>query len=122
MLQAVALGAAALAPGTHQTHHGARLIPDAPSTVTATAAADAPKKKPNILLMLTDDVGWGAMGYHRNMTYGSLNVPANPEIITPNFDRLVKEGVELDRHYAAPFCAHSAEYATQHAATDAARQ
>jgi len=29
----------------------------------------------------------------------------NPEMITPNSDQLVREGIELDRHYVFYFCA-----------------
>ena len=41
--------------------------------------------RPNILFILADDLGWGDVGYH-----GS-------GIRTPNTDRLVETGVELDR-------------------------
>lgn len=52
-------------------------------------AADA---KPNLVVMVADDMGWGDVGYH-----GS-------EIQTPNIDRLVAEGVVMDRFYAFPIC------------------
>ena len=48
--------------------------------------------KPNVVFIMADDLGWNDVGYH-----GS-------EIRTPNIDRLVKEGVELDRYYAFPVC------------------
>lgn len=48
--------------------------------------------KPNILFILADDLGWGDVGYH-----GSV-------IKTPNIDRLVAQGLELDQHYVAPMC------------------
>lgn len=47
---------------------------------------------PNIIIIVTDDLGWGDVGYH-----GS-------EIRTPNIDRLAREGVRLNRFYAAPVC------------------
>lgn len=50
------------------------------------------RKKPNILLFVADDLGWGDVGYH-----GSKNR-------TPTIDRLVKQGVELDQHYVCPQC------------------
>ena len=50
------------------------------------------KRKPNILYILADDLGWGDVGYH-----GS-------EIRTPNLDRLAQSGVELDQHYVCPMC------------------
>jgi len=52
----------------------------------------AAASKPNILLIVSDDQGWADVGYH-----GS-------PIKTPNLDRLAREGVELDQHYAAPMC------------------
>ena len=47
---------------------------------------------PNIVLILTDDQGWGDVGYH------------GAEFPTPNIDRIAKEGVELDRFYVTPIC------------------
>jgi arylsulfatase A-like enzyme len=55
------------------------------------AAADAPKR-PNVVIILADDLGWRDVGYH-----GS-------EIATPRLDRLAAEGVVLDRFYAQPTC------------------
>ena len=55
--------------------------------------------KPHILFMLVDDWGWANVGYHR----------ATPtrEVVTPNFDNLVKEGLELDQHYVFKLCSPS---------------
>src|SRR6476620_2314539 len=49
-------------------------------------------EKPNIILIIADDLGWNDVGYH-----GS-------EIKTPNVDFLAKNGVELNRFYANPTC------------------
>lgn len=49
-------------------------------------------KKPNIIIILADDLGWGDVGFH-----GSA-------IKTPHLDRLSKEGVILNRYYTAPIC------------------
>lgn len=55
-------------------------------------AAAVETQKPNILLVVADDLGWGDVGWH-----GS-------PFKTPNLDRLVHAGVELDRHYVQPVC------------------
>ena len=48
--------------------------------------------KPHIMFLLVDDWGWADVGYHRNSS--------SEEIVTPNIDNLVKEGLELDQHYS----------------------
>ncbi len=48
--------------------------------------------KPNILFILTDDLGWGDLSCH------------NSHIKTPNIDRLMKGGVEFTQHYVCPVC------------------
>jgi len=50
------------------------------------------EERPNILLILADDMGWNDVGYH-----GS-------EIQTPRIDALAAGGVVLDRFYAQPTC------------------
>jgi arylsulfatase A-like enzyme len=49
-------------------------------------------KRPNILVIVSDDQGWDDIGYH------------NPEIRTPNLDRLAREGMKLENHYVQPQC------------------
>lgn len=51
-----------------------------------------PDKKPNILIIIPDDLGWSDVGYH-----GS-------EIKTPNIDKLARTGVKLEQHYVMPTC------------------
>jgi arylsulfatase A-like enzyme len=48
--------------------------------------------KPNILIIITDDLGWNDIGYN-----GS-------SIKTPNIDRLAESGIRLDQHYVMPTC------------------
>ncbi|WP_231603607.1 sulfatase-like hydrolase/transferase [Neorhodopirellula pilleata] len=49
---------------------------------------------PNIVLMMSDDQGWGDVGFN-----------GNADIITPNLDSMAKNGVRFDRFYAAaPLC------------------
>ena len=66
-----------------------------PGIVTAGAAQRQPAnaQRPNVVLIITDDVGYGDFG-----SYGA------PDIKTPNIDRLAKEGVKLTDFYAAPLC------------------
>ncbi|MEX2581540.1 MAG: sulfatase-like hydrolase/transferase [Verrucomicrobiales bacterium] len=55
------------------------------------AAADTP---PNILLVMTDDQGFGDISSH-----------GNPWIETPNMDRVATEGARFDRFFVEPVCA-----------------
>jgi len=51
--------------------------------------------KPNILVIMTDDVGiWNVSAYHRGMMGGS----------TPNIDRIAKEGALFTDYYAQQSC------------------
>ena len=52
-------------------------------------------KKPNILVIMTDDVGvWNVSAYHRGMMGGR----------TPNIDRIAKEGALFTDYYAQQSC------------------
>ena len=63
------------------------------TTAMAQAKDDASaEQRPNIIIILADDLGWADVGYH-----GS-------DIETPHIDRLANEGVKLNRFYATPFC------------------
>ncbi|SHI47649.1 Arylsulfatase A [Rubritalea squalenifaciens DSM 18772] len=46
-------------------------------------------EKPNIILVMTDDQGWGDVSYH-----------GHPHLKTPNIDALAAEGMKLERFYA----------------------
>lgn len=50
------------------------------------------QKRPNIVFIIADDLGWADVGYH-----GS-------EIETPNIDRLAQKGVRFKQHYVMPTC------------------
>lgn len=53
-----------------------------------------PLDRPNIVLVMADDQGWGDMAYN-----------GHPRLKTPNFDALAREGVRFDQfHSAAPVC------------------
>jgi arylsulfatase A-like enzyme len=49
---------------------------------------------PNVLLIITDDQGYGDLGYH-----------GNPIVQTPNLDRLAAVSVRLNNFYVSPVCA-----------------
>ncbi|QGJ69122.1 Arsenite-translocating ATPase ArsA [Planctomycetales bacterium 10988] len=51
-------------------------------------------KSPNVLLIMTDDQGWGDIHSH-----------GNPDIDTPVLDEFAKESIELTRFYVSPVCA-----------------
>ena len=61
-------------------------------TSSARGADAAGPKRPNIVLIVADDLGWNNVGYHGGVGR------------TPNIDRLAREGVELDRFYVSPLC------------------
>lgn len=63
----------------------------AAATSVAAAQANA-AKRPNILLIVADDLGYSDLG-----AYGG-------EIDTPNLDALARDGVKLTSFYASPFC------------------
>lgn len=62
------------------------------AALTTLHAADTPLAKPNIIVVVADDLGWGHVGWQ------------NPKVQTPHLDRLAKAGVKLNRHYVAPVC------------------
>jgi len=71
---------------------GLQLLLFATLLVSAAELFAAPAKKPNIIIIAADDLGWNDVGYH-----GS-------DIRTPAIDRLAKSGVQLDRFYVCPIC------------------
>jgi arylsulfatase len=79
-----------------------RLITGGFSLLTAAAAlfcavgpAQAAEKKPNILVIMGDDIGmWNIGAYHRGMMAGK----------TPHLDKLAKEGMLFTDYYAEASC------------------
>jgi arylsulfatase A-like enzyme len=62
-------------------------------TAAGAAAQPAAPARPNVVLIVTDDVGYGDIG-----SYGASDVK------TPSIDSLARDGVRLTDFYAAPQC------------------
>jgi arylsulfatase A-like enzyme len=62
-------------------------------TAAPAAAQSSTAAKPNVVLIVTDDVGYGDIG-----SYGA------PDVKTPSIDSLARDGVRLTDFYAAPQC------------------
>lgn len=62
------------------------------SGLTSTRLLGNEVQRPNILLIVADDLGWSDVGWHHG--FGK----------TPTLDALVRTGVELDQHYVQPVC------------------
>ncbi len=63
-------------------------------TAAGTAAfGQAKAKRPNILLIITDDQGWGDVGLH-----------GNDKLKTPNLDRVAREGMQFTQFHVCPVC------------------
>ncbi len=56
--------------------------------------AEAPEGRPNVILVMTDDQG-----------YGDLSCHGNPDVETPNLDRLYSESVRFTDFHVDPTCA-----------------
>ena len=54
----------------------------------------AQKLKPNVVLILADDMGWG-----------DLHINGNKIIETPAIDRMASNSMRFDRFYVCPLCA-----------------
>ena len=58
------------------------------SPLSALHAADSQARKPNIIFILADDLGWGDLG-----CYGNL------DIATPSLNRMAEEGMLFEQFY-----------------------
>ena len=74
----------------------------------STRAATAPVTRPNIIFILTDDLGYGDVGaFFQNQRQAARN-RSEPSHMTPCLDTLAAEGVRFTHHYCpAPVCAPS---------------
>lgn len=69
---------------------------NAPADATAKNRAPSPAERPNILLIMADDLGWGDLG-----CYGGRR-------ITPNLDQLAADGTMFTSYYCpSPLCSPS---------------
>ena len=64
------------------------------STITAGAlASQPPARRPNVVLVLTDDQG-----------FGDLSIYGNPYLNTPNMDAVARQGVQFTQFQVCPVC------------------
>ena len=52
----------------------------------------ADEKRPNVVLIMADDLGYGDVGWHGG------------PYKTPHLDKLAKDSVRLEQHYSLPVC------------------
>lgn len=61
--------------------------------------ATAPAERPNVIVIVADDIGYGDVGFHAAVADG---------VVTPNLDELARSGVVFENAYAAsPICSNS---------------
>ncbi len=66
------------------------------------AAAARPADQPNVVVILTDDQGWG-----------DLSLNGNRNLHTPNIDQLAEQGAQFERFFVCPVCSPTrAEFLT----------
>jgi arylsulfatase A-like enzyme len=70
--------------------------------VSAIPSIAAPVRRPNIVVILADDQGWG-----------DLSISGNSNLSTPNIDSLARDGALFDRFFVCPVCSPTrAEFLT----------
>lgn len=79
------IGSAAVSAGTLS------VLPDCAS---AGVAVGTERKRPNVVLIMTDDQGWGDISSH-----------GNDKIDTPMMDSLASDGARFERFFVSPVCA-----------------
>jgi arylsulfatase A-like enzyme len=73
--------------------HVGKLVAGLAAVIYASLAAAA-DEKPNVLVILSDDVGWAEFGFQ-----------GNEDIPTPNIDSIAKNGVRFPQGYVSgPYC------------------
>jgi arylsulfatase A-like enzyme len=64
-----------------------------PFAFVSLAFAQAEDERPNVVIFLADDAGWGDYSYN-----------GNRQLQTPNIDTIARQGAVLDRFYVCPVC------------------
>src|SRR3954465_9933348 len=59
----------------------------------AGAGDGAPARRPNVVVIMTDDMGYGDLGFH-----------GNPKIRTPHLDKFAKQSVRMKNFHVSPVC------------------
>ena len=70
-----------------------KIEPDDAAASTG-SSAESESKRPNVIIVMTDDQGYGDLGFH-----------GNPVIQTPNLDAMARESARIDPFYVCPVCA-----------------
>ncbi len=80
-----------------------RIVPFALLFIFFVSCKNAPRQEyPNIIVILSDDQGWGDLGF-----------TGNTNLKTPNIDKLAETGAFFDRFYVCPVCSPTrAEFLT----------
>ena len=65
-----------------------------PGCASASQATGTARKRPNVVLIMTDDQGWGDVRSH-----------GNDKIDTPVMDRFASDGARFERFFVSPVCA-----------------
>src|SRR5260370_39698859 len=75
--------------------HSLTVLTASAALLCASISAQAADNKPNILVIMGDDMGMGNIGaYHRGLMAGK----------TPNLDKIAKEGMLFTDYYAEASC------------------
>src|SRR5260221_11611411 len=75
--------------------YGLSLLTATAALIGANGPLQAQEKKPNIIVIMGDDIGmWNIGAYHRGMMAGK----------TPNLDKMAKEGMLFTDYYAEASC------------------
>lgn len=80
-------------PGSLRTALVAMTMAAVHSGWPAAESRAATQARPNVVVIITDDQGYGDLGVH-----------GNPRIRTPNIDRLAKQSARLKQFYVSPVC------------------